>query len=111
MQPEDLHIGARILYHANANETFAEYELDYIIFAKKDVAFKANDDEIKATTYVAKDELAGFLKERKEKFGEEMTPWFGLLLEKSDLMAWWSDIIAKDIKEGTPKRAGEIIRF
>ena len=52
LQPEDLHVGARILYHANACDTFAEYELDYIIFAKKDIQFKANPDEIKETKYV-----------------------------------------------------------
>lgn len=111
LKPEDLHVGARILYLANANETFAEYELDYIVFAKKDVKFKANPDEIKETKYVEKDELVTFLKERKEKFGEEKTPWFGLLLEKSDLMTWWTDIIQKDIEQGTPKRAAEIIKF
>ena len=30
---KDLHVGSRILYFANGCETFAEYELDYIIFA------------------------------------------------------------------------------
>ena len=31
-----LHCGARILYFAHANEHFAEYEMDHIIFAKYD---------------------------------------------------------------------------
>ena len=30
----EVHCGARILYMAKADSTFAEYELDYIIFAK-----------------------------------------------------------------------------
>ena len=30
----ELHCGARILYKAQADSTYAEYELDYIIFAK-----------------------------------------------------------------------------
>jgi isopentenyl-diphosphate delta-isomerase len=34
---EDLHVGSRILYYADGCETFAEYELDYIIFARKDL--------------------------------------------------------------------------
>lgn len=33
----DLECGARILYYAEADSRFAEYELDYIIFAKTDV--------------------------------------------------------------------------
>lgn len=46
---KDLHVGSRILYYANGCETFAEYELDYIIFAKKDVEHEFNKDEIQAT--------------------------------------------------------------
>lgn len=34
---DELHVGSRILYYADACEQFAEYELDYIIFAKKDI--------------------------------------------------------------------------
>jgi isopentenyl-diphosphate Delta-isomerase len=37
LKVEDLHVGSRILYYANGCDTFAEYELDYIVFAKKDV--------------------------------------------------------------------------
>jgi isopentenyldiphosphate isomerase len=33
----DLECGARILYYAEADSRFAEYELDYIIFAKAQV--------------------------------------------------------------------------
>jgi hypothetical protein len=33
----DVQCGARILYLAKADEVFTEYELDYIIFAKKQV--------------------------------------------------------------------------
>jgi isopentenyldiphosphate isomerase len=37
LNEEDLHVGSRILYYADASEEFAEYELDYIIFTKKDI--------------------------------------------------------------------------
>jgi isopentenyldiphosphate isomerase len=47
--PEDLHVGSRILYYADGCETFAEYELDYIIFAKKNIEHTPNKDEIKDT--------------------------------------------------------------
>lgn len=38
LDPEtDLEVVSRILYHADSCETFAEYELDYIIFCKRDL--------------------------------------------------------------------------
>ena len=83
-----MHVGSRILYYANGCETFAEYELDYIVFTKKDVEHTFNTDEIKATEYVALSDLDDFLKERKEKYGEDITPWFKLLIDRS-LKPWW----------------------
>ena len=65
LTPEDLKVGARILYYANSDKTFAEFELDYIIFAKKDVEHTFNPDEIKATKYVEMGEMADFLRERE----------------------------------------------
>lgn len=51
---DDLHVGSRILYYADACEEFAEYELDYIIFAKKDIHdFKVNEDEVMDWKYVS----------------------------------------------------------
>ena len=61
---EDLHVGSRILYYADGCNTFAEYELDYIIFARKDIRFSPNKDEIKNTKYVSLSEFEPFLKER-----------------------------------------------
>ena len=40
-------VGSRILYKANACNLFVEYELDYIVFAKKDIDINPNPDEIK----------------------------------------------------------------
>ena len=46
---EDLSVGSRILYYADACETFAEYELDYIVFSKKDIdVTHFNKDEVMA---------------------------------------------------------------
>ncbi len=58
----DLHCGARILYMAPADETFAEYELDYIIFAKINAGnFKVNPDEVKSFEYVSLTDIDQFL--------------------------------------------------
>ena len=34
LRPEQINCGAKILYYADACDKFAEYELDYILFAK-----------------------------------------------------------------------------
>jgi isopentenyldiphosphate isomerase len=69
------------LYHANADETFAEYELDYIIFAKKHVGeFIPNPDEVKNFEWVSRKDVPEFLAERSAS-GEDITPWFRLINE------------------------------
>ena len=58
---------SKILYYADSDETFAEYELDYIIFAKTDVQeFKQNVDEVQAIKWVSIDTLDTFLDIRRE---------------------------------------------
>lgn len=58
----DLQCGSRILYYAPADETFAEHELDYIIFAKKDLpVVEPNADEVKATEWVGLRDLDDFI--------------------------------------------------
>lgn len=66
----DLQCGARILYKANADHIFAEYELDYIIFAKVKLGeFKVNSDEVRKFEFVSLKDIDSFLEER-ESFGE-----------------------------------------
>lgn len=57
-------MGSRILYYANGCDTFAEYELDYIIFCKKNVNHFDNPDEIASSRYVSIEEFDNFLKDR-----------------------------------------------
>ena len=82
LSTDDLQVGSRILYYANGCDNFAEYELDYIIFAKKDVDHDFNVDEIKSTEYVSRTEFKTFIDE-KHKQGEMITPWFKLLSDNS----------------------------
>lgn len=61
----ELFCGARILYMAEADSNFCEYELDYIIFAKIAVQeFKPNKDEVKNWEFVGYKDLEDFVKER-----------------------------------------------
>jgi len=63
-----------------------------------------------ASEYVSFDDFDCFLKERKEKYNEGITPWFKLLVDRS-LKKWWSDIIEKGFHHGTPDEAHTIIKF
>jgi isopentenyl-diphosphate delta-isomerase len=75
----DLQCGSRILYYADADDKFTEYELDYIIFAKTNVGqFKVNPDEVKNYEYVSLRELDDFMQEKVSN-GEDFTPWFKLI--------------------------------
>ena len=99
---------SKILYYADSDETFAEYELDYIIFAKTDIQpFIANKDEVKAVKWVGIDEIDKFLDERLASDGEDITPWFKLLKERK-LMGWWKTLIDQS---KFPSEEGHIERF
>ena len=79
---EEVKVGSRILYYAPSCDKFAEHELDYIIFARKDInKFEPNDDEIDDIAWVGYDEIDDFFKEQEKKLGhkEVITPWFKLL--------------------------------
>lgn len=66
LQPDDLKVVSRILYYAESCDRFAEHELDYIIFAKKDIdpSFLANPDEIKEIAWVKYHDFEDFLQEQ-----------------------------------------------
>ena len=67
LKVDQLKCVSKILYYADSDETFAEYELDYIIFAKTDVQqFQQNLDEVKAIKWVDIDNLDKFLDDRRE---------------------------------------------
>ena len=62
----DVQCGARILYYAQACETFAEYEMDYIIFAKKEVGqFQINPDEVDSYDFIKLRDLDDFILDKK----------------------------------------------
>lgn len=59
---DDIKIGCKILYFAEACQTFAEYELDYIAFSKGDIDLSnINPDEIESIHYVAFNDLEDFI--------------------------------------------------
>ena len=108
LEIEKLKCVSKILYYADSDDTFAEYELDYIIFAKTDVKqFQHNQDEVKAIKWVDIDGLDKFLDVRREQHGEDITPWFRMLKENK-LKDWWQTLIGNDV---FPNEQDHIERF
>ena len=68
-----------------------EYELDYILFAIKDIKLDPNMNEVKETKYISRKDFIPFL-ESKMKLGEETTPWFQILID-SKLLTWWDILL------------------
>ena len=64
--PEDMRVVSRILYYAESCDRFAEHELDYILFARKDIdqGFTPNKDEIEEIAWVKYHDFEDFLAEQ-----------------------------------------------
>ena len=43
--------------------------------------FTPNPDEVKNHEFVSREDLDDFLQERKDRDGEQVTPWFNLIKE------------------------------
>lgn len=94
MSEKDLSMILKILYKANTDKIWAEYELDYILFSKKhtdEIQFEANENEISHTQFVSKDNILDFLEAEIKTGKSQITPWFNLILQ-SRLFEWWNHI-------------------
>jgi hypothetical protein len=60
-----------------------------------------------ATEYVSLNEIDDFIKERKDKYNEDITPWFKLLLDYK-LRAWWKTL---NELQKFPVESGSIHKF
>lgn len=92
---EDFNMVAKILYRANTDAKWAEYELDYILFAKKhsdEFSFKANENEISHTEFVTRDNILDFLESEVKTGKSEITPWFNMILQ-TKLFGWWDHLL------------------
>jgi isopentenyl-diphosphate delta-isomerase len=93
---DELKVVSRILYYAQSCDRFAEHELDYILFARKDIdpSFIVNPDEIDATAWVSYYDFKDFLAEQQKKAdlhvpkassneldNSVITPWFNILIQ------------------------------
>jgi isopentenyl-diphosphate delta-isomerase len=84
LEPEDFHYLTRIHYFALSDDKWGEHEIDYILFAQKDVDLNINENEISSVKYVSLDDV-------KSMNAHSFTPWFKLILE-TKLPIWWKSI-------------------
>nr|XP_037268277.1 isopentenyl-diphosphate Delta-isomerase 1-like [Rhipicephalus microplus] len=80
----------RILYKAPSDSTWGENEVDYILFVHKDVAIKANPNEVKDYLYISREDISNFIS-LLEVRGQSITPWFKLVLDNF-LFKWWESL-------------------
>ena len=81
----------RIHYFAKSGGSWAEHEMDYILFSKNKtnaLPMEPNPEEVKNVMYLKMNDLEAFIKDVGE---ESVTPWF-LLMAKTQLPNWWANI-------------------
>ena len=81
----------RIHYFAKSGGSWAEHEIDYILFSKNKtnaLPMEPNPEEVKNVMYLKMNDLEAFIKDVGE---ESVTPWF-LLMAKTQLPNWWANI-------------------
>jgi isopentenyl-diphosphate delta-isomerase len=79
---EDYYTQEKILYRADSDDVFEEYELDYVLLAKLDfginlIKSRMNKDEVSDVEFVSKNDLIKVADNHQSK----ITPWFRLILK------------------------------
>lgn len=100
LAPEDFTFLTRIHYLAPSDGMWGEHEIDYILFATKDVTLDIQPNEVKDARYVSKEELEAMFKDPAHKF----TPWFKLIA-RDLLFPWWDQMMEKSKALGGPVSA------
>lgn len=105
LNPNSIEYITRIHYKADnvpLDGTFAEHEIDYVLFVRGDYELNLNPDEVKAVKYLTRYQLQELLAQEKDtNSGVLLTPWFKLICEKF-LFNWWDNLNnLKSIKDHT----------
>lgn len=95
---KDIKVIHKLLYKSPSDETWGEFELDYLLFVKKDISdINFNKEEVGEVAWVKKDQLLQFLKEKEGK-QEKTSPWFRKIVDYK-LLDWWKMVEANQISE------------
>eukprot|EP01134_Creolimax_fragrantissima_P006016 CFRG6016T1 len=81
----------RIQYLAASDGQWGEHEIDYILFAQRDVEVVSNPNEVQEISYVSKDELKDLFARAETDKSIKITPWFRLICETL-LYKWWDNL-------------------
>jgi len=92
---EDYKFMGKFTYSAPFNEQWGEKELDYCFIIQREFGdIKFNPDEIQEVKWVSRKEVVNFLQQRIDKYKENVTPWFELILQQH-FFKWW-ELVEKD---------------
>ena len=64
LEHDDLTTVQKILYKADSDEKWTEFELDYILFAIKDIELTPNPNEVAETKWISRDDFKRYLDEK-----------------------------------------------
>jgi len=87
---DDLVWLTKIHYGAESDGEWGEHEIDWILFAVKDVKVNLNQNEVEAIQYVTPEKLREMFVDQQQK-KLFITPWFHLIAEKL-LFGWWEKL-------------------
>jgi isopentenyl-diphosphate delta-isomerase type 1 len=83
-----LHYWAADVVTHGTQSPWGEHEIDYILFAQKNVTVTANPEEVSAVKYVSLPELQAMM---AADSGLLWSPWFRIIAEQF-LPHWWKDL-------------------
>jgi len=90
LSQQDFKVLTKIYYKAESDGLWGEHEIDYILFAQKDVELDINKNEVASYQWISKDNLRKLILERK-KTDTQITPWFHMIANKL-LFSWWDNL-------------------
>lgn len=99
----------KIRYEACQDATWGEHEVDWLMFARKDVEVQVNPNEIESLRYVTPADLKQMFKDA-EAGKLKLSPWFQAIAERF-LFQWWDRIdeilaagkLPSDLSAGLPE--------
>ena len=84
---EELKMLTRIHYRASSDETWAEHEVDYILFLQRDVTLRPNSNEVESCWFASPAEVRDLMFASDVK----LSPWFRMISQRF-LFEWWENI-------------------
>ncbi|CAG0924557.1 unnamed protein product [Notodromas monacha] len=90
LDPQDLTVVTRVLYKAPSTDVWGEHEIDYVLFARKDVKLLLNPNEVQDFKWIPRENFQEFLAKCTSR-GIPLTPWFQIVAAKF-LQHWWQNL-------------------